>query len=79
MRSQAVKGRTQALVSLLRERSRLLILTHTNPDPDSLASALGLQLLARERAGLGSSIAIAFETLNCAAVQNETWFRYHSW
>ena len=27
----------------------------------------------------GQSIAIPFETLNCAAVQNEAWFRYQSW
>jgi nanoRNase/pAp phosphatase (c-di-AMP/oligoRNAs hydrolase) len=53
-----VTGRTQALLSLLRGRRRLLILTHTNPDPDSLASALGLQLLARERADVESSIGL---------------------
>lgn len=58
MNTQAVSGRTQALVNLLQGRRRLLVLTHTNPDPDSMASALGLQLLAKEAAGIESAIGL---------------------
>lgn len=35
-------GRTEALLALLRSRQRLLVLTHNNPDPDSLGSGVGL-------------------------------------
>lgn len=40
-------SKTDELINLLRSRSRLLVLTHSNPDPDSLASAAALQELAR--------------------------------
>ena len=40
MEAQAVEGRTEQLVKLLRSRQRLLVLTHTNPDPDSIGSAI---------------------------------------
>ena len=40
-------GQTQALQALLSQRQRLLVLTHNNPDPDSLGSAIGLQQFAR--------------------------------
>ena len=40
-------GQTQALQALLREKKRLLVLTHNNPDPDSLGSAVGLRHFAR--------------------------------
>jgi nanoRNase/pAp phosphatase (c-di-AMP/oligoRNAs hydrolase) len=39
-------ARTEALLSLLRSRKRLLVLTHNNPDPDSLGAAVGLRHFA---------------------------------
>jgi nanoRNase/pAp phosphatase (c-di-AMP/oligoRNAs hydrolase) len=39
-------ARTEALLSLLRSRKRLLVLTHNNPDPDSLGAAIGLRHFA---------------------------------
>src|SRR6476620_2049496 len=41
-------GRIERLLGALRDKRSLLILTHDNPDPDSIASALGLQLLLNE-------------------------------
>lgn len=38
--------RSAELLALLRQRKRLLILTHNHPDPDSLGSACGLGALA---------------------------------
>ncbi len=58
MKTQAVKNSTDKLLSLLSQRRRLLILTHTNPDPDSLASGLGLALLAKEKLGLSSEMGL---------------------
>jgi nanoRNase/pAp phosphatase (c-di-AMP/oligoRNAs hydrolase) len=55
----AVQSRTEELLQLLGGRQRLLLLTHTNPDPDSLGSAMGLSLLAREACGLDSDFALA--------------------
>jgi nanoRNase/pAp phosphatase (c-di-AMP/oligoRNAs hydrolase) len=51
--------RTQALLDRLRARKRLLVLTHTNPDPDSMASAMGLRLLVDRRLGLPTDIALS--------------------
>lgn len=49
----------RALDSVLSgERGRLLILTHDNPDPDALAAALGLTLVA-EQAGWTVTLAVA--------------------
>lgn len=45
------------LVALARPFARALVLTHDNPDPDSLASALGIAWLLEELAGLPSQIA----------------------
>lgn len=53
--AQALEGRTKALIDLLRGRKRLLVLSHSNPDPDSLASAVGLRLLASECADVPST------------------------
>jgi len=39
--------RTAELVALLRDRKRLLILTHNHPDPDSLGAGFGLGVLAQ--------------------------------
>lgn len=51
--------RTKALLDTLRARKRLLVLTHTNPDPDSMASAMGLRLLVDRRLGLPTDIALS--------------------
>ncbi len=42
-------GRVQRLLDALEGKRRLLILTHDNPDPDSIASALGLAELVATR------------------------------
>ena len=55
----AVQSRTEELLQLFRERKRLLLLTHTNPDPDSLGSAMGLSLLARQVCGLESDFCLS--------------------
>jgi len=51
--------RTKALLDRLRSRRRLLVLTHTNPDPDSMASAMGLRLLVDRKLGLPTDIALS--------------------
>jgi nanoRNase/pAp phosphatase (c-di-AMP/oligoRNAs hydrolase) len=56
--AQALEDRTEELVKLLRGTKRLLVLTHTNPDPDSMGSAMGLQHLARIKLGLDSSFGL---------------------
>jgi nanoRNase/pAp phosphatase (c-di-AMP/oligoRNAs hydrolase) len=43
---------TSELLRTFTGKRRLLLLTHTNPDPDSMASAMGLKHLAREACGL---------------------------
>lgn len=48
---------------LLRSRQRLLVLTHNNPDPDSLGGAVGLQEFARQAAGIPSRLAITGKIL----------------
>ncbi len=56
-------SRTEALRELLRTRQRLLVLTHNNPDPDSLGGAVGLQEFARLAAGCESRLAITGKIL----------------
>jgi nanoRNase/pAp phosphatase (c-di-AMP/oligoRNAs hydrolase) len=53
------RARTEALRDLLRGRRRLLVLTHNNPDPDSLGGAVGLQEFARKAAGIESRLAVS--------------------
>ena len=52
---------TQAILKRLKEiladTKELLILLHTHPDPDAIASGAALQLLVKERFNLSSSIA----------------------
>jgi nanoRNase/pAp phosphatase (c-di-AMP/oligoRNAs hydrolase) len=55
--------RALALRELLRSRRRLLVLTHNNPDPDSLGGAVGLQEFARLAAGIESRFAITGKIL----------------
>jgi len=52
MKARVVASRSEPLFRLLGSRKRLLLLTHTNPDPDSLASAVGMAFLAKERFGI---------------------------
>lgn len=56
-------ARTEMLRDLLRTRHRLLVLTHNNPDPDSLGGAVGLQEFARLAAGIDSKLAITGKIL----------------
>jgi nanoRNase/pAp phosphatase (c-di-AMP/oligoRNAs hydrolase) len=49
MSPAAERGGAGKLLSVRAPARRLLILTHANPDPDALASALGLQTLLRRR------------------------------
>lgn len=53
------EARARRLVELARSRSarKALILTHDNPDPDSIAGALALAQIFQEKAGLESTIA----------------------
>jgi apurinic endonuclease APN1 len=51
------REKVERLVKLVQGRKRPLILTHDNPDPDSLASATALAQIFEERCGLESRIA----------------------
>jgi len=57
------RARTEALRKLLGARHRLLVLTHNNPDPDSLGGAVGLQEFARKAVGIESRLAITGKIL----------------
>jgi nanoRNase/pAp phosphatase (c-di-AMP/oligoRNAs hydrolase) len=45
------------MLSLIPQRRKLLILTHANPDPDSIASAAALKKLVKELKGIDSIVA----------------------
>ncbi len=51
------KARVDRLVKQFKGRRKGLVLTHDNPDPDSLASAMGLAAVLEERAGVPCDIA----------------------
>ena len=55
---QTAGNRTERLLQALTGRRRLLVLTHTNPDPDSMASALGVRHLVREKLRLASDFGL---------------------
>jgi nanoRNase/pAp phosphatase (c-di-AMP/oligoRNAs hydrolase) len=55
--SALAREKIDRLERLARTRSHPLILTHDNPDPDSLASAVALAQILSERCGLESRIA----------------------
>src|SRR5687768_14174051 len=55
---QTAGNRTERLLQALTGRRRLLVLTHTNPDPDSMASALGVRHLVREKLRLPSDFGL---------------------
>jgi nanoRNase/pAp phosphatase (c-di-AMP/oligoRNAs hydrolase) len=52
-----VRRRLTRLLEVLKTGRRLLVLAHDNPDPDSIASALALQRIAIERAGIEAFLA----------------------
>lgn len=52
-------GRTEALLGLLRGKRRLLVLTHNNPDPDSLGSGTGLRHFAELAGQVESRFALS--------------------
>ena len=58
MEAQAVQDRTERLVKLLEGRKRLLVWTHTHPDPDALGAAMGLRHLAKEKMGIDSAFCL---------------------
>lgn len=59
MTKSTIQTRLDALIYVAKQGRRALILMHDNPDPDSLASALGLQRLMQELAHLPCIIAFA--------------------
>ena len=61
--AKSAPTRAAELRELLRARQRLLVLTHHNPDPDSLGGAVGLQEFARLAAGCESKLAITGKIL----------------
>jgi len=61
--AQSGAAQMEALRDLLRSRQRLLVLTHNNPDPDSLGGAIGLQEFARLACGVESKLAITGKIL----------------
>ena len=52
-----VRKKLSRLLKLARGKKRGLVLTHDNPDPDSLASAVALALLLERKAGLAMQVA----------------------
>ena len=61
--AQSGIARTEVLRDLLRTRQRLLVLTHNNPDPDSLGGAVGLMEFARLACGIETKLAITGKIL----------------
>ncbi len=53
----SAKAKVDRLVKLFRGRTRALVLTHDNPDPDSLGSAAGLALVLEQRVGVKTDVA----------------------
>lgn len=51
------KGKVERLIKLFRGRQRALVLTHDNPDPDSMAAAWALATVLTERVGVPTEIA----------------------
>lgn len=57
LRRDAVRERATRLVELARTRKKALVLTHDNPDPDSIATAVALAQIFEQKAGLPTTIA----------------------
>jgi nanoRNase/pAp phosphatase (c-di-AMP/oligoRNAs hydrolase) len=51
-----VRSKLDELLKLARGRQRVLVLTHDNPDPDSIASAVALAFLLEKRAGVEARV-----------------------
>ncbi|MGZ6080616.1 MAG: DHH family phosphoesterase, partial [Myxococcaceae bacterium] len=51
-----VRSKLDELLKLARGRKRVLVLTHDNPDPDSIASAVALAFLLEKRAGVEARV-----------------------
>ena len=45
MRTAEIRRRLKQLINVVKDEEKVLILMHDNPDPDSIASAVGLQFL----------------------------------
>lgn len=65
-------GRFAVLRRVLQGRRRLLVLTHKNPDPDSLGGAMGLQEFADKVCGVPSEFAVTGRILRA---ENQTMVR----
>lgn len=55
--SESLQARARGLVELARDRRRALILTHDNPDPDGISSALALAQILGEKAKIDCTLA----------------------
>lgn len=73
---QEGRSRTEALLRTLHGSRRLLVLTHTNPDPDSMASAMGLRLLVQEKLGLPSVFGLSGQVLRAENKEMVRVLRY---
>jgi nanoRNase/pAp phosphatase (c-di-AMP/oligoRNAs hydrolase) len=69
---EAGRLRVEQLRAVLTGRKRLLVLTHKNPDPDSLGGAMGLREFARQVAGVDSDFAVTGRILRA---ENQTMVR----
>jgi nanoRNase/pAp phosphatase (c-di-AMP/oligoRNAs hydrolase) len=54
--SLPARRKLEALLKVARGKKRALVLTHDNPDPDSLASAIALAKILEEKAGLEARV-----------------------
>ena len=54
-----IQRKLDALTTVVKDEDRVLILMHDNPDPDAIASALGLQYLLEHIANRPSLISYA--------------------
>ena len=57
--STRLRGRIEALLALAGQARNILIVTHTDPDPDAIGSAVGLAELLHKRLGVEPVIAYA--------------------
>ncbi len=52
-----IRARLEKIQEIVKGKRKVLIVTHNNPDPDALASALALRYLLHEKWGVGAVIA----------------------
>ena len=55
--SLSARGKVDRLIKLAKGKKKVVILTHDNPDPDSIASAVALGAVFEARAGMESKVA----------------------